>query len=447
MLGNKSYNERGCLTIAGCDLATLGQELGTPLYIIDEDWLRQTMREYRSAFARFYPDSTIAYAGKAFLTSALCRILLEEGLWLDTVSGGEFYLAMQSGFSTSRILFHGNNKQEQEIDIVFNEGIGRWVVDSEQELDMLLNEAPRSRKGKLPLFFRITPGIDPHTHEFITTGRVDSKFGLPLVEGIAHRVIERSLQSGLFEIKGLHCHIGSQVASLDPFLKTVDAMVEFMVAFRQATGYIFAELDVGGGLGVPYLDEEEGRFPTIEEYAQAVSVRLRERCRKAGYPLPHLFVEPGRSIVNIAGSTLYRVGTVKRIPGVKTYVAVDGGMTDNPRPILYGARYQAQIVNRFPGDGARESFSIVGKCCESGDVIIPETVMAPIEPGDYLLVEGTGAYNYSMASNYNYLPRPGVVFLSGGVARLVVRPENWYDLIRRDITPEELQVGEQTATE
>ncbi|MCX6089618.1 MAG: diaminopimelate decarboxylase [Candidatus Atribacteria bacterium] len=438
MLGNKAVNEKNHLEIAGCDVVLLADKLGTPLYVFDEALLRENMREYKKVFEERYPEVSIAFAGKAFLCSAMCRVLGQEGLWLDTVSGGEYYTALGSGFPMEQVLFHGNNKSPEEHSLVLKNGIGRWVIDSESELDLLIEEAQKYERGKLPVFFRITPGIDPHTHAFITTGKVDSKFGLPLMEGIALLVVQKALSCGYLDVKGIHCHIGSQIDTLEPFGKAIEVMVRFLAEVGEKTRCLLPELDLGGGLGVPYLDEDKGRFPSVESYAEIICGAVKENCQKYKVPLPHLFVEPGRSIGNTAGSTIYRVGTVKEIPGIKKYVAVDGGMADNPRPVLYDAKYQSLVGNRVLG-GGKEKVSIVGKCCETGDVIIGDTELVPVMRGDVLVVEGTGAYNHSMASNYNMIPRPGVVFIREGKPVLVVRPESWYDLTRRDIIPDYLQ--------
>jgi len=434
MLGKKEINEHGHLVIGGCDVVQLAQEFGTPLYLFDEALLRENMRLYRQSFERLYPHYAVAYASKAFICSAMCRIVAEEGLFLDVVSGGEYYIARSSGFPADRIIFHGNNKTAQERELVLREGVGRWVVDSEAELEVLTEEVKTYRDGKLPLLFRLTPGIDPHTHQYITTGKIDSKFGLPMVGGVAKEIMKKVLAFPQFELRGVHCHIGSQIDSLEPFLKACEVMLEFMFQFWKETGFLLEELDLGGGLGVPYLDEQKDQFPSIDEYVEAITEKVRAWCEEHSFPLPRLIVEPGRSIVNTAGNTIYRVGTIKEIPGIKKYVAVDGGMTDNPRPVLYGARYQALVANRMH-DRSREKVSVVGKCCESGDVIIPEIELPRVLPGDILVVEGTGAYNHTMASNYNMIPRPGVVFVKDGKAELVVRPESWSDLIRRDVLP------------
>ncbi len=431
MLGNKRVNGKNHLEIAGVDVVEIAEKMGTPLYVFDEELIRSAMREYQTTFASHYPDFAVAYAGKAFLCSAMCQLVNEEGLWLDVVSGGEYYVVRMNDFPVERILFHGNNKTEEERRYVLKEGVGRWVVDSEIELEWLAEEA-KEVKRKVPVFFRLTPGVDPHTHVYITTGTVDSKFGLPLIEGIAERAIKRALAIPHLEVMGVHCHIGSQIDTLEPFLKAAEVMLHFMYDFSKKYGYFLQELDLGGGLGVPYLDSDRDRFPSISAYGRAISEKVKEICTVLSYPLPRLFVEPGRSIVNLAGSTLYQIGTIKEIPGVKKYVAVDGGMTDNPRHILYGAKYQAWVGNRVQGENV-ERVAVVGKCCESGDVLIPEIDLPSPRPGDILVVEGTGAYNYSMASNYNMIPRPGVVFLRGGKAELVVRPESFYDLIRKDL--------------
>jgi len=438
MLGNKSINESNHLEIAGCDVVELAQTMGTALYVYDEALLRSNMQEYEKSFRDNYPHFSLAYAGKAFLCSALCSMMEKEGWWLDVVSGGEYYLASTANFPVERIIFHGNNKTQEERCLVLRGGVGRWVVDNEVELNFLLEEAPLYASYKVPLFFRLIPGVDPHTHQYITTGKIDSKFGFPL--GEVENAILKAIQSEDLEVWGLHCHIGSQIDQIEPFLKAVEVMLQFMVDFRKKHGFVFRELDLGGGLGVPYVDEEKGRFPSFASYVKAITEKVKEKCDEFSYPLPHLYIEPGRSVVNTAGSTIYRVGSVKEIPGVKKYVAVDGGMTDNPRPILYGAKYQAQIGNRVVGK--KEKVSVVGKCCESGDVLIEEIELPSPYPGDILVVEATGAYNYSMASNYNLIPRPGVVFLREGRPELVVRPESWHDLVRRDIIPLENREGE-----
>jgi len=390
MLGNKAFNQKNHLEIAGCDIVQLAEEFGTPLYVYDEALLRSNIKDYQKRLKELHPDSTIAYAGKAFLCSAMCRLLDQESMWLDVVSGGEYYVARESGFPTERLLFHGNNKSPQERELVLKNGIGRWVIDSEWELALLSKEAKNYLHGKLPVFFRITPGIDPHTHAYITTGKVDSKFGLTLVDGIAQRVIRQALSYENLDVKGLHCHIGSQIDSLEPFINTIKAMVRFMDSFKEQNNFVFSELDLGGGLGVPYLEEQKGKFPSVQEYVEAIAKTLQEECEKYQYPLPKLFIEPGRSIVNNAGNTVYTVGTIKEIPGIKKYIAVDGGMTDNPRPILYDARYQAIIANRV-NQGSPEMVSVVGKCCESGDVVIQQTETISVQNGDILVVEGTGA--------------------------------------------------------
>lgn len=434
MLGQKRVNEQNHLEIGFCDVVHLAEQFGTPLYVFDEEEIRSAIREYKEAFSASYPRFYVAYAGKAFLCAAMCRLIAEEGLWLDVVSGGEYFVARESEFPKDRIIFHGNNKTDAERALALREGIGRWVIDSFEELECLLEEGERYVQGKIPVLFRITPGIDPHTHAYITTGKTDSKFGFPLIEGIAEKAIALACSSPYLDVRGIHCHIGSQIRTLEPFLKAIDVLLDFMANLRTRYGILLEELDLGGGLGVPYLDEEKTSFPSIRSYVTAICEKVREKCASLSYPLPVLFVEPGRSIVNTAGSTLYRVGFVKEIPGVKKYVAVDGGMVDNPRPVLYGARYQALVGNRVE-DTLKERVSIVGKCCESGDVLIPEIELPRIQRGDILVVEGTGAYNYSMASNYNLIPRPGVVFVREGTARLVVRPESLSDLLRRDLIP------------
>ena len=383
MLGNKSINKDNHLEIAGCDVVNLAQTMGSPLYVYDEALLRSNMQEYEKSFRENYPHFSLAYAGKAFLCSALCSIIKEEDWWLDVVSGGEYYLASTANFPVEKIIFHGNNKTNEERRLVLREGVGRWVVDNEVELNLLLEEASSYASYKVPLFFRLTPGVDPHTHQYITTGKIDSKFGFLL--GEAENAILKAIQSEDLEVWGLHCHIGSQIDHIEPFLKAAEVMLQFMVDFRKKHGFVFRELDLGGGLGVPYTDEEKSRFPSSHFYVKEISEKVKEMCGELSYPLPRLYIEPGRSVVNTAGSTIYRVGSVKEIPGIKKYVAVDGGMTDNPRPVLYGAKYQAHIGNRVAGE--REKVSVVGKCCESGDVLIEEIELPSPSPGDVLVVE------------------------------------------------------------
>lgn len=436
MLGQKRVNELNHLEIGLCDVVTLAEQFGTPLYVFDEEEIRSAIREYKEAFSASYPRFHIAYAGKAFLCAAMCRLVAEEGLWLDVVSGGEYFVARESGFPMDRVIFHGNNKTDSERSLALQSGVGRWVIDSFEELECLLEEGKNYIHGKLPVLFRITPGIDPHTHTYITTGKIDSKFGFPLLENIAEKAIVLATSSPYLDVRGLHCHIGSQIREVEPFLKAAEVLLDFMAVLRAKHGITLEELDLGGGLGVPYLDEEKAFFPSIRSYVTALCEKVREKCLSLSHPLPVIFVEPGRSIVNTAGSTLYRVGFIKEVPGVKKYVAVDGGMVDNPRPMLYGARYQAIVGNRVESkDMPWEKVAIVGKCCESGDILIPEIELPKVRRGDILVVEGTGAYNYSMASNYNLVPRPGVVFVRDGIARLVVRPESLSDLVRRDLVP------------
>lgn len=436
MLGQKRINALNHLEIGSCDVVTLAEQFGTPLYVFDEGEIRSAIREYREAFSANYPRFHIAYAGKAFLCAAMCCLVAEEDLWLDVVSGGEYFVARESGFPTNRVIFHGNNKTDAERSLAFQNGVGRWVIDSFEELECLMEEGKHYPYGKIPVLFRITPGIDPHTHAYITTGKIDSKFGFPLLEGVAENAIVRALSSPYLDVRGIHCHIGSQIRTLEPFLKAADVLLDFMASLRTKYGILLEELDLGGGLGVPYLDEEKPSFPSITSYVAALCEKVREKCNALSYPLPTLFVEPGRSIVNTAGNIVYRVGFVKEIPGVRKYVAVDGGMVDNPRPVLYGARYQAVLGNRVENPGTpREKVAVVGKCCESGDILIPEIELPRVERGDILVVEGAGAYTYSMASNYNLIPRPGVVFVRNGEAHLVVRPESLSDLLRRDLVP------------
>jgi diaminopimelate decarboxylase len=428
-------NERGHLTIGGCDATELAATFGTPLYVFDEAHVREQARRYRRALAAHYPKSAVFYAGKAFLCGAMAALAEEEGMGLDVVSGGELYTALGVGFPAADILLHGNNKSAGELAMALDAGVGRIVVDNFDELAAL--EAMAAARGMRPrVLLRVTPGIEAHTHEYVETGLVDSKFGFPLEGGQALRAAIAVGRSEWLSLAGLHCHIGSQMFLTRP----VEAAVEVMMAFAaevasgvRAGGLRDAELNIGGGLGVRYVEGDTP--PSIEDFVRDAALAVRAAARRHGLPEPMLQMEPGRSIVNNAGATLYTVGAVKEIPGVRTYVAVDGGMGDNPRPALYGASYDAVIAGRA-GDAPSRVVAVAGKCCESGDMLIREVGLADPRPGDLLAVLGTGAYNYSMAGNYNRLPRPAVIFAAEGQARVVVRRETYDDLVRLDVLPE-----------
>ncbi|ACX52411.1 diaminopimelate decarboxylase [Ammonifex degensii KC4] len=424
-------NAVGHLEIGEVDTVHLAREYGTPLYVLDEEVFRANCRRYLCSLG---PGNRAAYAGKALLTLAICRICQEEGLYLDVVSAGELYTAVKAGFPPERLYFHGNNKSLQEIEMGLELGVGRFVVDNFYELE-LLEERARALGKKPAILLRLTPGIEAHTHEYIRTGQLDSKFGFPLATGVAEEAVRRALSSPHLELVGLHCHIGSQILRLEPFQEAARVMVAFAASIRRKTGWVMEELDLGGGLGIRYTAEDDP--PAIEDYVQAILRAVEEACQEEGLPLPRIVVEPGRSIVGPAGITLYTVGAIKEIPGVRTYVAVDGGMADNPRPALYQARYEAVLANRMLEPPAVE-VAVAGKCCESGDILIPAIKLPRPQPGDILAVFATGAYNYSMSMNYNRLPRPAMVLVRGGEVDLIVARETLEDLISHDRVPERL---------
>lgn len=427
-------NARGSLELGGCDALELAAEYGTPLYVMDETLIRARCRDYLAAFGARRVEADVAYAGKAFLTLAMCRIVAEEGMALDVVSAGELEAALAAGFAPERVYFHGNNKTAVELATALESGVGRVVVDSLSELARLSSLAQELGR-RVAISVRVAPGVDAHTHEYIQTGRSDSKFGIPLLDGSALSAAGAALRSRWLELKGFHCHIGSQILNLAPFQVAAERMVEFAAEVKAETGFEMEELNLGGGLGVPYLPGDAA--PSIDEYVEALVGVVRAKARECGLRMPRLVVEPGRSIVAQAGTTLYRVGTIKRIPGVRTYACVDGGMADNPRPMLYGARYHVIVANRAAAQPT-ESVWVAGRFCETGDILVKEAAVPEIEEGDVLAVLCTGAYNHSMASTYNMWPRPAVVMVGGGAAQLIVRRETCGELVRRDVLPARL---------
>jgi diaminopimelate decarboxylase len=415
----------GGLSVGGVDLVGLAAEFGTPLYVYDEDELRSRCREYRAGFG-----DGVAYASKAFLCTAMARLVAEEGLDLDVATGGELHVALRAGFPAERIVFHGNNKSADELRTACEAGVGRIVVDSFDEilrLEMLADggvPAPR-------VLVRVTPGVEAHTHEFIETGTVDSKFGFGLQNGDAMRAVERIVLNGLLHFEGLHCHIGSQVFRVDSFAAAVDRMVALVRDIEKLPDVTVNEMNMGGGLGVRYVSTDEGA--SISQHAAALNEMFaRALVAHDVRSHPKLMVEPGRSIAAPSGLTLYTVGTIKEIPDVCTYVAVDGGMSDNLRPVTYGASYEAFLPGRVAALRPKV-VTVAGKHCEQGDVLVRDARLpADVTVGDILATPVTGAYAHSMASNYNKILRPAVVFVNNGSSRLVVRRENPDDLVRLD---------------
>ncbi len=427
-------NARGELEIGSCNVVELARTFGTPLYIMDETLIRQNCREYYQAFAGGGSRDGVLYAAKAFMAPAICKIVGSEGLGLDVISGGELYLALKAGFSPERIFLHGNNKSPSELQFALKSGVGRIVVDNFYELELLDRLAGES--GCLSsVLLRVAPGIEAHSHDYIKTGQLDSKFGFTLGNGDAMQAVQIALRAENLHLKGLHCHIGSQIFELDAFRDAARVMMDFLEEIRVQTGWTATELDLGGGLGIYYSADDTP--PPIKEYACAIRESVDESCKKWNFPRPKLFVEPGRSIVGPAGCTVYTIGAIKNIPGIRKYVAVDGGMTDNPRPALYQAKYEGLVANKAK-EPVQEVVSITGRCCESGDMLIWDLSVPKVEPGDLLAISCTGAYNYSMSSNYNCLPRPAVVLVHDGNADLIVSRETYGDLAQHHLVPERL---------
>ncbi|MBR6708465.1 MAG: diaminopimelate decarboxylase [Clostridia bacterium] len=427
---NLSVNEKGHLTIGGIDAVDLAAEFGTPAYIIDEDMVRENCRTYRRAMTRcFGDDSRPLYASKALCCAAMYHIAREEGLGIDCVSGGELYTAKYAGFPAGLIYFHGNNKTDRDLRDALDMGVGTIVVDNEDELRAL--SALAAEYGvKQKILLRISPGIDPHTHRAISTGSVDSKFGRAIETGQARAIVEEALALPDIDLAGFHCHIGSQIFEIDPFVDAAAIMTAFIADMKRELGFDCRELNLGGGFGVRYTE-----FDPVIDYADAIermAVIIRRLCDENGIPMPSIRLEPGRSLVAAAGTTLYTVGSFKEIPGFKRYISIDGGMPDNPRYALYGSRYTALIANRAAEEKSITA-TIAGRCCESGDLIGEDMPIQPAQRGDILAVLSTGAYNYSMASNYNRLPRPPIVLISGGKATLAVRRETYADLVALDL--------------
>lgn len=432
--GTMRVNERGSLEIGGIDTLDLVRDFGTPLYVLDEAYFRRNCHDYYRAFTAKY-GAEVIYAGKTLLNMAVCRIIDEEGLGLDVVSGGELFTASQAGFPADRIYFHGNNKSPAELTQALELGVGRFMVDNMYEMELLNDLAGRAGK-RASVIIRVTPGVEAHTHEYIKTGQIDSKFGLVVENGQALAGVKRALELDNIVFKGLHCHIGSQIFELKSYAHTAEVMMSFARQIYQNTGCPVEELDLGGGLGIYYTSEDEPR--PVREYADLLMGTVLARAEEYGLPTPRVIVEPGRSISGPAGSTLYTVGSVKDIPGVRKYIAVDGGMGDNPRPALYKSRYEACLANKADSP-PEETVSVAGKCCESGDMLIWDIQLPAAETGDILAVASTGAYNYSMSMNYNRLPRPAMVLVSGGRAELITRRESFEDLIMNDLVPERLK--------
>ena len=416
------------LHIGGISTLDLVKEYKTPVYVIDEEQVRQRCRGYREAF-KVESGNKVAYAGKAFLTLAMCQLIASEGLCLDVVSGGELYTAYKSGFPLDKVFFHGNNKTVDEISMGVELGVGTFVADNFYEIDKI-NEIAKKFNKVQKIFLRVTPGIEAHTHDYIKTGQVDSKFGFTLLNNKTLLAVKKVIALSNVELIGLHCHIGSQIFEIQPYRDVVEVMLSLIKGVKDETGYLIKELDIGGGFGIYY---KEGDAPVeTEKFCEAILETAEAKIKELGISMPTLIIEPGRSIIGNSGTTLYTIGSIKDIPNVRKYVSVDGGMTDNIRPSLYNAEYECAIANRVVSNW-NEVVTISGKCCESGDILLNDVTIPESYSGDVLAVLCTGAYGYSMSSNYNKIPKAPVVFVKGGKSKLVCRRETYEDIIDKEL--------------
>ena len=425
-------NAQDHLEVGGCDVSQLLKRFGSPLYILDEYSLRNACQEYRDSFQRYYPGkSLVIYASKAWNTLAVCAIVASEGLGIDVVSAGELYTAQQAGIPAEVTYFHGNNKSYEELQMAVASGC-RVVVDNWLELRTLAELAQDADIAPVNILLRVTPGIECHTHEYIRTGHIDSKFGFDPDQLSA--VFEFVSQQSSLHCLGVHAHIGSQIFELNPHQDLGEVMANW-ITMAQDYGLTLSELDIGGGLGIRYTESDDP--PSIETWAKTVCESVAQACQQRQLPLPRLICEPGRSLIGTACITAYTVGSQKTVPGIRHYAAVDGGMSDNPRPITYQSEYRALLASRMSAP-LNEVVTLAGKHCESGDIVIHDARLPALEAGDVVAIAGTGAYNYSMASNYNRVPRPAAGLVNQGEACLIIRRETLQDLIRHDCLPEGL---------
>ncbi len=427
---NLGVNENGHLTTGGVDTVELAKQYGTPLYVMDENLIRKHAQSYKNSIDKFYGgNGLVCYASKAFCCLEMCRVMMDEGIGLDVVSIGELYTAYKAGVDFSKVCFHGNNKTDEELEYAVELKVGRIIVDNIYELERLDKIA--EKKGiKANIMFRIKPGIDAHTHDFVRTGQIDSKFGFALETGEAMEAVKKALNCPNVVLKGLHCHIGSQIFDINPFVEAAQVMLKFIADIKNDTGHEISELNLGGGFGIMYTEKDDP--VPYENYMEKVSVAVKESCETLGIKLPFILIEPGRSMAGPAGITLYTCGGVKNIPNIRTYVSVDGGMTDNPRYALYKSEYDALVANKAD-QPKNTTVTIAGKCCESGDLVGEGMSLQEVQPGDIIAVCATGAYNYSMSSNYNRVPKPAVVFVKDGQSKIVIKRETLDDIIRNDI--------------
>ncbi len=420
-------NSQGHLVIGGCDILELVAEFGTPLYVFDEFSLRSKCAEFKSEFSKQYPNTKVIYAGKAFLNNSLARLLSEEGLGLDVVSAGELHIAQTAGFPLDRVYQHGNNKSAEELKLALEWRVGRIVVDNLSELKML-DEIAGAQGLKPDILLRLSPGVDPHTHKYIATGVIDSKFGFPILNG--RKAVSQAIMSPNLNLVGLHFHIGSLIYEVEPYNQAIERVLQFAHEMNTEYGFELKELNIGGGFAIQYTRDTPA--PTVSVYAEAVAAKIKGRCHELELKLPQLIVEPGRAIVGQAGIALYMVGSIKDIPGIRRYVSVDGGMGDNIRPALYEAKYEAAVANRMAEKEAGE-VTIAGKFCESGDILVRDISLPNPTTGDIIALSNCGAYCLPLASNYNASLKPAVIMVGKAKACLMRRRETFNDLTRCDL--------------
>jgi diaminopimelate decarboxylase len=417
----------GHLVIGGCDVTDLATEFGTPLYIYDEQTLRGRCRAYTQALAEVYPDFEVIYASKALSCRAMCELVGQEGLSLEVSSGGELMAALLAGFPTERVYFHGNYKTLEEIELGMDAGVGHFMLDSFEEIDRVATRAA-ARGVQQPVMVRVTPGVAARTHKAMTTGHSESKFGFTLQGGLATEAVRRALASPHLRLDGVHMHIGSQIVELGSYVRAVRTLCAALAQWRVELGLECRLLDLGGGLGIRYTSAD-GPAPTVKRWVRTVAGAVDRELARHSLPRPRLLVEPGRSIAGRAGVTIYRVGLIKNLPSGTTFVTVDGGMSDNMRPALYGARYEPALANKIDAPLIGR-VTIAGRHCETGDILVEDTPLAAAEPGDILVLPVTGAYCYGLSNNYNGQPRPAVVAVRDGQARVIVERETWTDVVR-----------------
>jgi len=424
-----NVNQAGHLAIGGADTIELARQYGTPLFVLDETQVRKHCRTYKDSIDKNYNGYGMPlYAGKSFMCKEICRIAAQEGFGLDVVSAGELHTALQAGFPAGNIYFHGNNKSRAELEFALREHVGYIVVDNLGELEQL-DALACAAAQRVKIMLRVKPGVEAHTHEFIRTGQIDSKFGFALETGEAMAAAKAAAMAGYLDLVGIHCHIGSQIFDIAPFELAAEVLLNFMAQIKAELGVELTHFNLGGGFGIHYT-ESDAALP-YGVYFEHVAAVLETQCAALGLQKPYLLLEPGRSITGPAGITLYTVGNVKEIPGIRTYVAVDGGMGDNPRYIMYGAKYTILCANRA-SEQRSDVVTIAGRYCESGDLVQEHTALQPVAAGDVIAVLSTGAYNYSMSSNYNRVPRPPVVMVNEGESRVIVKGESVEDMCRLD---------------